>query len=638
MSVTLKTPSQVRAHLLSLRTGLESLHSSIEALLQALTAGIQVWIEQNSIMVSVMERFGVENFSYPTSQPECSHPILNPRFSSSLHDMYFTPARYRKLIQGELCEPLVKVIEKVKKWTEEFESCFASHRKQQQQQQLQQQQFTTDISESGSQQSSTPLEQQASADSGSGQETSINAEKVDGGGSLRLLPLVEATGNGGKQRKQRILYHIQRLDGELSRWLGKFVPKLFSTLSVTFGFSAHQFDGKVFPSSSSSTSKVTNASPNRSSRASFPTPPSPRDPNSSSVNNARCKHVLSSSKCIESVVSSPHETLPDVLTDSLERGGGVTFPPVSVETSFVGSLVPLPPIYTVPAKGDAGGDISTQPMTVSLSSFQAGSSVTSSRSFGSMKRAISSREWGGDAYDKSSMIQKLEDHVEMGRVAFDNSISLAFALARSLEKLLGSIFSNEKNLRALSKVVHNSFFSLETFVYKDYSELQAMLPINFIKILRQLDDHSPRNRKQPMNDTPRTAFPVRRIKKGGGGMSAGGRSWLDRSINTSEVIGKDMVKTELSLNPWRSAVIDRDILDTQRHLLLQSDDAGRSSPARSRSGSCSASLPQAHHAEFIQMSPEEQNKLRLCEYVRVFNVLVCGYFHQLSQVYRVPGG
>lgn len=602
MAVTLSTPAHVRAHLRSLHHLLESLTNALLALLQSITAGISIWMKQHQVMTLVMERFDVTNFRYPDELPADIRTNLHPGFLSMVRQLYFTPFLLRDFLEEELCAPLRKLMAKLQRWTEEFEFCFSRQR---------------GMSTHNVQRGSNKDELDVPSPSGKAGDLAGSGRVGSEEAFLCSVTSGEAATDTIKERRRKILAQIHKLDLQLSNWLRHYIPKVFGVISVLYTYIAEQFDGKVHrditPSSANSCANSSHVLPHLS------VPASPRQ----TVSSVRLRTRIGSPDGNDAVATS----LPDIVRSSRVSD--------LVDSDF------LSPSGTINTQGSipSGTALPTRPATSQpLVSFTPTAEPPSrpppsSSSSSSRRGVLSSREWGGDCYSKPALIKELEQQVDIGRVAFDNCISLSFAFSRSLEKLVDGVLHEDEKYRKFVKIVRQSIFSLEEFVYRDYSELQAMLPLNFVKIIHQLDEQKEKKKgirtlfstEKKYKLSPRaTAFPVRPIQSVGE-QSSGSRAWLDRPMR-NEVLRQVDVQEPVVPNPLKEAEFDLQTIEVERQRLLNDTSSHRNQSQSQRSVTA---------LEMMERAPEAEHKVRVCQTVRAFNVLICGYFHRLSMVYEV---
>lgn len=644
MPIVLSTPAHVRAHLRSLTNLLEGLHNALVSLLRSMTAGVSVWVEQNQIMTQLVERFGVEHFQYPRdlTHVDVGHNTIHPSLQTTMKNLYFSsPSQLCEVLEEEVGAPLSRLMEKIRLWTEEFEFCYSRSR--------------------------VPMEQHTAENDESEDPNRVIEEGMDFLVNASATTLPDMI----KERRKRIVTQVQKLDAQLSSWLRHFIPKVFSILSMVFAFGAVQFDGKLVSSPPAEQLNSNGCSAEDNSPHS-PLTQSPKVVNSPRYGRSRTEaadsreHLkVSPSNELVQTVSSMRSLGVSETMESAEveffgtpgtgmsgvgggggGGGGGTYggPMTSMpseflgnrlETSGSGQYIPHPPNQPhvslpslLPQSGGSRGHF------VSASSLHRNnaSCSTSTTTYTGRRGIFSSREWGGDEYDINTMIKRLETSVDQGRVAFDNSITLAFAFSRSLEKVVDGVLHEDGKFRSFIQIVRRSLYLLEDFVYRDYSELQAMLPLNFVKIIRHLneegdDQDKSKNKIKSIFQKKRktspghlsnraTAFPIRQVrrKRSGNASKECAPAWLDRPLNY------DNLQQELCPNPQKSAELDSSVLEIERRRLL-------GLPLLERR----IHLTQ----EAVTLSPQEERKQRLCEYVRAFNVCISGYFKRLSQVYQL---
>eukprot|EP00796_Vickermania_ingenoplastis_P003651 gene3651-2586_t len=596
MPVSLTTPAHVRAHLRLMYNLIESVHKALTALVHSITSGISRWMEQQRVMVLVMERFGIDNFKYPRDLPEIAVAAVQPALLSDLRRQYFYPPELRDLLVKELCSPLVKLMNKQSSWTEEFEYCYSRNRTKRDR--------ATDEFLS-----------------------SVNS-------------VVDPEPDLMKDRRKRILQQIQKLDVQLSTWIRHYTPKAFGIISLLYAFAAEQFDGKVVDGGidqaaiSSSVALILPhiALPSARGDRSLTSKPPEQPQRAKSVVDATSPNRCRSSgggeavNSLPEIIGSPSEVMDANEAELLSPSSTLHSP----SSNGNGAAIPTPPVTLLPAVLQGGRSITGGAMSASsLGRSFDGSTPSLSR----QRRVLSSREWGGESFTKEALIKQLEAQVDTGRVAFDNTISLSFAFSRSLEKLADAVLHDDEKYRGFLKVIRQSLFSLEEFVYRDYSELQSMLPLNFVKIIRQLDEQCDRrrsgfrrffsNEKKPSLSPRTTAFPVRPVHLGV--ESTGSRAWLDRPVMEATIRGSSL--TELAPNPMKRTQFDMETIEEQCEIILSSESSQRGS-INSSPGDYTG----------VQLSPTERKRVKVCETVRAYNVLICGYFHRLSQVYQTESG
>lgn len=639
MPVVLSTPAHVRAHLRSLGSLLEGLHSAMISLLRSMTAGVSVWIEQNQIMVQLVERFGVQNFQYPRElhHVDIRHSSIHPGLHSTMKNLYFSsPSQLFVVLEEEVGAPLARLMDKIRAWTEEFEFCYSRSR--------------------------AALEPPP----GDNEEEEEDPNRVIEEGMDFLVNASATTvPDMVKERRKRIVTQVQKLDAQLSSWLRHFIPKVFGILSLVFAFGAVQFDGKLVSSphtesnsNGCSQQSVDEMSPHSTLIQSPKLVSSPRygrsrtdvvdsKDQSKGFQSNELVQTISSMRSLgvsETLESAEVEFFGPASAGGMGSGGGVSGPIASMasefgnrlETSGSGQQIPRPPNQSnhvsmpslLPQTGARSGHFvqasSTGPNNAS-------GSTSTNIAFSGRRGVFSSREWGGDEYDINNIIKQLETSVDQGRVAFDNSISLAFAFSRSLEKVVDGILHEDGKFRSFIQIVRRSLYLLEDFVYRDYSELQAMLPLNFVKIIKHLNEEEDskngsknkikglfqkKRKSSPGHLSHRTtAFPIRHVnRKSTKNSTESAPAWLDRPLNY------DNLQQELCPNPLKTTELDYSVMDIERRRLL-------GLPLLERR----IHLTQ----EAVTLSPQEERRQRLCEYVRAFNVCISGYFKRLSQVYQL---
>lgn len=716
------TPSHARAHLRSLNILLTALQNSIVALLRSLTSGIASWRKQNLVVIDLLKGFGLIRFRYPSSIPARLSTSLHPGFAATLRNLYFSESQLFTFLEEELANPISKVIKKIKTLLEEFEYCYSlAHNEEQ------------NMPKAAS---SVSSQEKSSA---SALQPSFSFAPSDSREPRKPGP--SGTNAHLKERRQRIVARIQKLDGQINSWLRHYVKEVFGVLSFLFACAAYQFDGREMSEDEvAMTDRVTcflqSTSHRLPNEGKLPPliRPTERNLKVEGGVGVRVSHEVKSSWSTEDSAQDCGSFKPLVSNDTL--GGAleeqftlssqqrispkvklpIGFPKGSLGLSLEGpsnsvtlSASSCSSGVAITGAGDLSGAVPSlpscsQPNPLAFSGIPQFQELdTSSGDFCRWNQrnitppsppisskvsgrisVLSSRECVLKSMDRELLIKDLEGLVQQGRVLFDNTISLAFSFSRSLGKLMDVILHEDDRARQFRKLVQGALFSLEQFVYLDYSELQAMLPLIFIKIMCQIDEREDRkygvggvvqrakkfisgghlsNFAGVAKNRP-TAFPVRHVgshskqkkkqeprnwnewlhflgapqsdsrkthySQNSASSSSMKIAWLDCFIQYNSELSNNVASKELAPRHLTAAVLDKKFIEQERERLLQQEISLRSGAVQENSMSPTQQTLSSHA---VQLTEGEIQKERLRKNLTAYNVFVRNSFRKLSMVY-----
>lgn len=723
------TPAHARAHLRSLNILLNALHSSLILFLKTMTSGIACWRRQNLVVIDLLKDLGLDQYRYPSSIPASISTSLHPGFSSTLRNLYFSGTPLFNFLEEQLGTPILKVTQKLKAIIEEFEYCYAVSRNEEYQ--AQKNGASTNSAEKSAGSALQPSFSFVPSDSRDTKKSEgfhsptlkecrqrivARIQKLDAqvSGWLRhfihdvfgvfsfLFVCAACQFDGREMPKEEVLMtdrisqllqsdpsylvHAQKKkpsperrrmgkytsqEGETQSWEGeKNLRTSYEGKSILSHEAVPQNSGSFRPFFGSDTF---NGLLEEQFNFSTPSGISQKMIVPTEVSKGSAGRSLEAQSGSGAVSMNSYSSGIEV-SGGAERSGGGFLPPLGSPPNplVFSGIAPLKEVEG--PSGDfslasQGNKISSSPIVNPLSA---------------MQRMLSATEYAPKSMDRASLMRELECLVRRGRVAFDNSISLAFAFSRSLGKVVDVIQHEDDKFRQFGKLIQKALFSLEKFVYQDYSELQAMLPLIFIKIMCQIDEQEEgkpgvsgalkraktffsrrhRNRFSRAAKNRRTIFPVRQVSSHReqerqeqkklsewvhrlgapqaqrSSLNSQSRAhimgmsgpWLDCGINYNSEGSLHLSTIELAKRRFTSEVLDDTFIEQEREKLLH----GEINRINKKCQEVSASATQQTlSSRAIELAAEELQKEKLRKNITAYNVFVRNSFQTLSSVYAV---
>lgn len=589
------------------------------ALIQLFAESIKKWKKQHEALLRLLERIQIYHFKYPTEMPASLRTSLQPSTYESLQHLYFSSEKLEAFLEEELGNSIARSIHKIEAIIKEFEECYSK-------------------------------------------------TAVDVIGKSEI-----------KKRRQTVTSRVQKLNHQLVRWLQNFIKKTFSVLSLLYSFAGKQFEGRLTGEIGTEESDLSNAaseefhgvtpqlygSGSQANRVSPSIEKSSFSPSSSVPLNGRTEHTIANicgESGVEFLQSSTH-----VLASPETPAVSESFPKkeehwpvhVMVAENNVDEMTFLP-VLSQPQVSSP--QLSFEPSSNHLLPSDLASVVNRPTTSRFRHCVMSAREWGGKAYSPEALIEEHQKQVDIGRIAFDNLLTLSFAYVRSLEKAVEGVLKGDKQFDNAMKVVRKAHFSLNDYVFQRYSQVHAMLPLNLMKkaFADFFSKPSRLGRKLKSAKTGITTFysVAPDLSDSSTPQNEGNRNcahadqmenmnWLDRSFTNLERKGRyDAIDQELIPNPLKEAPMDALLLTAkQRKIRLGDFNSSLSTKDSTRTELLHHAISSSSHGltrisgpnrSVTILSPKEiQKRKTLCKNIFAFDAFITSSFQSLSDAFVI---